>query len=84
MPTILRTNTQSYNFKGLGKMEYEAVIGLEVHVQIKAESKIFTRCRAGFGYEPNTLVDPVIMGLPGALPVMNKNCLLYTSDAADE
>lgn len=56
-------------------MEYEAVIGLEVHVQIKAESKIFTRCRAGFGYEPNTLVDPVIMGLPGALPVMNKKAL---------
>lgn len=56
-------------------MEYEAVIGLEVHVQIKAESKIFTRCRAGYGYEPNTLVDPVIMGLPGALPVMNKAAL---------
>ncbi len=56
-------------------MEYEAVIGLEVHVQIKAESKIWTRCRAGFGYEPNTLVDPVIMGLPGSLPVMNKRAL---------
>lgn len=56
-------------------MEYEAVIGLEVHVQIKAESKIFTRCQAGFGYEPNTLVDPVVMGLPGALPVMNKKAL---------
>lgn len=56
-------------------MEYEAVIGLEVHVQIKAESKIFSRCRAGYGYEPNTLVDPVIMGLPGALPVMNKAAL---------
>lgn len=56
-------------------MEYEAVIGLEVHVQIKADSKIFTRCRAGFGYEPNTLVDPVILGLPGALPMMNKKAL---------
>ncbi|MEM9158899.1 MAG: Asp-tRNA(Asn)/Glu-tRNA(Gln) amidotransferase subunit GatB [Verrucomicrobiota bacterium] len=56
-------------------MEYEATIGLEVHVQIKCESKIFTRCKAGFGYEPNTLVDPVIMGLPGALPVMNKKAL---------
>ena len=56
-------------------MEYEAVIGLEVHVQIKADSKIFTRCKAGFGFEPNTLVDPVVMGLPGALPVMNKKAL---------
>ncbi len=56
-------------------MEYEAVIGLEVHVQVKCESKIFTRCRAGFGHEPNTLVDPVILGLPGALPVMNKKAL---------
>ncbi len=56
-------------------MEYEAVIGLEVHVQIKAESKIFTTCPAGFGYEPNSLTDPVILGLPGALPVMNKKAL---------
>lgn len=56
-------------------MEYEAVIGLEVHVQIKSESKIFSRVRAGYGYEPNTLVDPVVMGLPGALPVMNKKAL---------
>ncbi|MBK1880383.1 Asp-tRNA(Asn)/Glu-tRNA(Gln) amidotransferase subunit GatB [Pelagicoccus mobilis] len=56
-------------------MEYEAVIGLEVHVQIKAESKIFSRVRAGYGHEPNTLVDPVVMGLPGALPVMNKAAL---------
>lgn len=56
-------------------MEYEAVIGLEVHVQIKTESKIFSKSRAGFGYEPNTLVDPVVMGLPGSLPVMNKAAL---------
>ena len=44
-------------------MEYEAVIGLEVHVQIKAESKIFSRCRAGYGHEPNTLVDPVVAAI---------------------
>jgi len=56
-------------------MEYEAVIGLEVHVQIKTESKIFSGCRAGYGYEPNELVDPVVLGLPGALPVMNKAAL---------
>jgi aspartyl-tRNA(Asn)/glutamyl-tRNA(Gln) amidotransferase subunit B len=52
-------------------MEYEAVIGLEVHVQLKTASKMFTRVPQGFGHPPNTLTDPVIMGLPGALPVMN-------------
>lgn len=56
-------------------MEYEAVIGLEVHVQIKTESKIFSGSRAGYGYGPNELVDPVVLGLPGALPVMNKAAL---------
>ncbi|MCH6256569.1 Asp-tRNA(Asn)/Glu-tRNA(Gln) amidotransferase subunit GatB [Puniceicoccaceae bacterium K14] len=56
-------------------MEYEAVIGLEVHVQVKADSKIFARCGAGFGHGPNELADPVVLGLPGALPVMNKKAL---------
>ncbi|MDO8545088.1 MAG: Asp-tRNA(Asn)/Glu-tRNA(Gln) amidotransferase subunit GatB [Opitutaceae bacterium] len=54
---------------------YEAVIGLEVHVQVKTRSKIFTRVAAGYGHEPNTLTDPVVLGLPGALPVMNKAAL---------
>ncbi|MBL9201745.1 MAG: Asp-tRNA(Asn)/Glu-tRNA(Gln) amidotransferase subunit GatB [Opitutaceae bacterium] len=56
-------------------MTYEAVIGLEVHVQIKTRSKVFTRVGAGYGHEPNTLTDPVVLGLPGALPVMNKAAL---------
>jgi aspartyl-tRNA(Asn)/glutamyl-tRNA(Gln) amidotransferase subunit B len=56
-------------------MNFEAVIGLEVHVQIKTASKIFTRVAAGYGHEPNTLTDPVVLGLPGALPVMNKAAL---------
>ena len=56
-------------------MNYEAVIGLEVHVQIKTRSKMFTRVAAGYGREPNTLTDPVVLGLPGALPVMNKAAL---------
>ncbi|NBQ57754.1 MAG: Asp-tRNA(Asn)/Glu-tRNA(Gln) amidotransferase subunit GatB [Opitutaceae bacterium] len=56
-------------------MNYEAVIGLEVHVQIKTHSKVFTRVGAGFGYEPNTLTDPVVLALPGTLPVMNKAAL---------
>ena len=54
---------------------YEAVIGLEVHVQIKTRSKVFTRVATGFGAEPNTLTDPVVLALPGSLPVMNKAAL---------
>lgn len=53
------------------KMEYEAVIGLEVHVQVDTRSKMFTRTPHGYGEPPNTLTDPMVMGLPGALPVMN-------------
>ena len=56
-------------------MNYEAVIGLEVHVQIKTCSKVFTRVGAGYGHEPNTLTDPVVLALPGTLPVMNKAAL---------
>jgi len=56
-------------------INYEAVIGLEVHVQIKTHSKVFTRVGAGFGHEPNTLTDPVVLALPGTLPVMNKAAL---------
>ncbi len=56
-------------------MNYEAVIGLEVHVQIKTHSKVFTRVAAGYGQPENTLTDPVVLALPGVLPVMNKAAL---------
>jgi len=56
-------------------MKYEAVIGLEVHVQLRTASKMFTRVAAGYGEPENTLVDPVVLALPGALPVMNKEAL---------
>ena len=56
-------------------MNYEAVIGLEVHVQIKTHSKIFSRVAAGYGHAENTLTDPVVLALPGTLPVMNKAAL---------
>lgn len=55
--------------------QYEAVIGLEVHVQIRTQSKMFTRVAAGYGHSENTLTDPVVLALPGALPVMNKKAL---------
>jgi aspartyl-tRNA(Asn)/glutamyl-tRNA(Gln) amidotransferase subunit B len=56
-------------------MNYEAVIGLEVHVQVKTRSKMFTRVAAGYGEPENTLTDPVVLALPGTLPVMNKEAL---------
>ena len=56
-------------------MEYEAVIGLEVHVQLDTHSKMFTRVGTGFGQPPNSLTDPVVLGLPGALPVMNREAI---------
>ena len=56
-------------------MKYEAVIGLEVHVQIKTKSKMFARVGTGFGQPENTLTDPVVLALPGVLPVMNKEAL---------
>ncbi len=56
-------------------MKYEAVIGLEIHVQIKTASKMFTAAPVGFGEEPNTLTDPVVLALPGVLPVMNKKAI---------
>jgi aspartyl-tRNA(Asn)/glutamyl-tRNA(Gln) amidotransferase subunit B len=56
-------------------VRYEAVIGLEVHVQVKTRSKMFTRVATGFGQPENTLTDPVVLALPGVLPVMNKAAL---------
>jgi len=57
---------------------FETVIGLEVHVQLKTESKIFCSCPAEFGGEPNTRVCPVCLGLPGVLPVFNEKALGLT------
>lgn len=59
-------------------MEYEAVIGLEVHVQLKTHSKMFSRTPYRYGEPPNTLVDPVVMGLPGTLPVINQEAIRKT------
>lgn len=61
---------------------YETIIGLEVHVELKTNSKIFCDSTTDFGGEPNTHVCPVCMGLPGVLPVVNKNVVEYAIRAA--
>jgi aspartyl-tRNA(Asn)/glutamyl-tRNA(Gln) amidotransferase subunit B len=57
---------------------WEAVIGLEIHVQLKTVTKMFCRCRNGFGGEPNTQTCPVCLAFPGALPVPNRRAIEET------
>src|ERR1700761_6560122 len=59
-------------------MEYEAVIGLETHVQLKTKSKMWCGCVNQYGAEPNTNVCPVCLGMPGVLPVANEEALRLT------
>ena len=63
-PTVEQTNS------------YETVIGLEVHVQLKTNSKLFCACETDFGAEPNSHVCPVCTGQPGVLPVLTKKAVL--------
>src|SRR3954467_11399612 len=58
-------------------MEYEPVIGLEVHAQLLTKSKLFCACSTDFGGEPNTNVCPVCLGLPGSLPVLNQQAVTF-------
>lgn len=57
--------------------EYETVIGLEVHVELATKTKIFCGCSTAFGAAPNTQICPVCTGMPGTLPVLNKQVLQY-------
>jgi aspartyl-tRNA(Asn)/glutamyl-tRNA(Gln) amidotransferase subunit B len=62
---------------GAGKQAWEPVIGLEIHVQLSTETKMFCGCALSFGEPPNTRTCPVCLGLPGALPVVNRQAIVY-------
>jgi aspartyl-tRNA(Asn)/glutamyl-tRNA(Gln) amidotransferase subunit B len=59
-------------------MEYEAVIGLEIHAQLLTDSKAFCSCTTRFGNEPNSNTCPICQGMPGVLPVLNRKALEFT------
>ena len=63
------------------KTEYEAIIGLETHCQLSTETKIFSDSSTAFGATPNTNIDPICLGLPGVLPVLNQKVLEYAVKA---
>jgi len=63
-------------------IEYEPVIGMEVHVELQTNSKMFCGCKVDFGGEPNTRCCPVCLGLPGSLPVVNERAIELMAKAA--
>ncbi|MBW2193915.1 MAG: Asp-tRNA(Asn)/Glu-tRNA(Gln) amidotransferase subunit GatB [Deltaproteobacteria bacterium] len=77
MSTDVLLNSGAVTIQGTD-MEFEPVIGLEVHAQLKTKTKIFCSCSTAFGAPPNTHTCPVCLGMPGVLPVLNKRVVAYT------
>ncbi len=68
---ILKNTTIIYNFR----LQYDIVIGLEIHVQLNTQSKLFSTSPTTFGAEPNTQANLVDLALPGSLPVLNEEAV---------
>src|SRR5882762_9666750 len=66
----------------MASSDYRIVIGLEVHVQLLTQTKLFCGCRTQFGLPPNSATCPVCLGLPGALPVLNRKAFDLSLRAA--
>src|SRR5690554_5936102 len=62
-------------------MEYESIIGLEVHIELNTNTKLLCSCRNEFGRAPNTLCCPICTGMPGVLPSLNKKAVIYAIKA---
>jgi len=62
-------------------MQYETVIGLEVHVQLKTRTKIFCSCSTRFGAPANANTCPICLGMPGVLPVLNRQAVEFAMAA---
>ena len=66
----------------MSDLSYKVIVGLEIHVQLNTQTKMFCGCALSFGEEPNSRVCPVCLGLPGALPVMNRQAVEHAILAA--
>jgi len=62
----------------MSDISYKVIVGLEIHVQLRTKTKMFCGCALGFGEEANSRVCPVCLGMPGSLPVMNKQAVEYS------
>ena len=66
----------------MSELEYKIIVGLEIHVQLRTKTKMFCGCGLEFGAAANSRVCPVCLGMPGVLPVMNKQAFEYSVLAA--